>query len=167
MQVSVGPASTPTASAGGTPGHLGTEHLDPALQSIATLGAQDLNGSGKLCGDVVARSLAQTAAPASILVGGQYACTQGYTVQNSLLDVIVSGCTVSFVPAVAPTQPDKSDPSAPIAGGGAPYTLTANAARVVTGCKDKNNASVTLSTCLTSAAYSSYFRFAATRVIMK
>ena len=48
IQALVGASFAPGASAGTPPGHLASEHLDPALQSFATLGQPDANFSGKL-----------------------------------------------------------------------------------------------------------------------
>ena len=54
------------------------------------------------------------------------------------------------------------------AGGGPPYTSASTAAdHVVDECRDSSNAVVSLSACLADAAYSSYFRFATDRVIIK
>jgi hypothetical protein len=168
LQLTVGASSAPTASAGGVPpGHVAAEHLDPALTSFATLGQAMLNTSGKLCGDVVASSLAVSPAPPEILPGGAFPCAQGYSAANSFLDVLVNGCTVMGFGVLAPTQPDKADPGAPVEGAGAPYTLSVNAQKVVTGCADKNNAPVILAACLNAAAFSSYFRVAMDRVILK
>jgi cysteine-rich repeat protein len=170
LQVSVGPSFAPGASGGQTPGHLASEHLDPALQSFASLGQTTINLSGKLCGNVTAKSLTQAFVPSELRVGGMYACVQGYTVANSFLDVIVSGCTINvgmLVPIILPTQPDKADPAAPVGGAGAPYTFTTNAQKIITACTDKSNAAVPLTTCLSAAAYSSYFRLAMGRVILK
>jgi cysteine-rich repeat protein len=171
LQLSVGASFAPGAAASGQPpGHLPSEHLDPALQSFATLAQPTLNLSGKLCGDVTAKSLTQVIVPSELRVGGVYACVQGYTVANSFLDVIVSGCTINvgvIAPIILPTQPDKADPAAPVGGAGAPYKLTTNAQKVIAGCTDKNNAAVPVAMCLEAAAYSSYFRLAMGRVILK
>ena len=84
--------------------------------------------------------------------------------------MFVSGCTVnigSLLPVILPTQPDKADPAAPVGGTGAPYKLIASAQKIVTSCTDKNNMAVPLATCVGAAAYSSYFRLAMDRVILK
>jgi len=167
LQVIVGPSFAPGNSGGGTPGHLPSEHLDPTLQSFGSLGQTAANFSGKLCGDVLAKSLADTPAPSELHSAGQFGCAEGYTVANTLLDAFVSGCTVLGMLVVAPTQPDKADPGAPVGGAGAPYHFTVNAQKIVTGCTDKNNVAVNLSVCMNAAAYSSYFRFAMGRVILK
>ncbi|HVK67059.1 MAG TPA: DUF4215 domain-containing protein, partial [Polyangium sp.] len=171
FRVSINAGSVPLVSNGTPPGHLASENLNPALQSFASVGQKDATFSGLLCGNISARSLAQAPIPSEFLPGGQLACTQGYSASNSLLDVITSGCSISPfgfpIVAINPTQPDEADPAAPVGGAGAPYKLTVNAQKVVTGCTDKNNASVNVSTCLDAAAYSSFFRFAMGRVILK
>jgi cysteine-rich repeat protein len=171
MQVTVGASSAPLTSAGMPPGHLASEHLDPALMSSASMGSKDAMGSGKLCGNVSAKSLAQAPVPAELLPGGTFACTQAYTAANSLLDVIVNGCNIVFmgfpVQAMVARQPDKVDPGMPAAGAGGPYSLAVNAQKIVSTCNDSAMASVDLNTCLNAAAYSSYFRFATGRVILK
>jgi outer membrane receptor protein involved in Fe transport len=79
-----------------------------------------------------------------------------------------SACLIFNVTAINKTQPDQVDPAAPAAGAGAPYTFSVNATtKRVDTCRDKNGAVVTLTTCLAAAAYSSYFRFATDRVIIK
>jgi hypothetical protein len=100
---------------------------------------------------------------------GQLACGEGYTVQNTLLDVIVGGCKVfGVISAITATQPDQADPNAPVVGAGAPYKFTANAAtKKVDGCKDKNNQTVDFNMCRSAAAYSAFFKFATDRVIGK
>ncbi len=169
LLASVGAVSTPLSSAGDPPGHLASENLDPALQSYTTNGQPNDNGAGKLCGNVTAASLAQVPAPANLIVGGALACGQGYTAANSLLDVLIGGCTVfGFVTAINVRQPDQADPGASVAGAGHPYTLQRNAmTKAVNGCRDKNMVSVDLDTCLNAAAYSSFFKFATDRVIAR
>jgi len=164
----VGAASTPMTYVSGTDrGHLATEHLDPTLQSFASTGVGS-PVTGSLCGNVSAESLAEAPVPASLQSGPQ-ACSQGYTGANSLLDVIVFGCTVSgIVPAVHATQPDQSDPGVAAAGAGAPYALSSSTvSHIVDTCKDKNGTTVDLATCKKAAAYSAYFRFSTDRVIAK
>jgi cysteine-rich repeat protein len=152
--------SAPTASAGSPPGHLASEHLDPALMSYSSM------ANGELCGRVSALSLAGTPAPSLAA-----SCTTAYGVNNSLLDVLVGGCTIVIVgigvTEITATQPDTFDPSAPAAGAGAPYKLTANASHQITGCMDKTNNPVPLPACLNAAAYSSFFKFTTDRVIIK
>lgn len=92
--------------------------------------------------------------PRSSTRQAQFGCAEGYTVANTLLDAFVSGCTVLGMLVVAPTQPDKANPGAPVGGAGAPYHFTVNAQKIVTGCTDKNNVAVNLSVCMNAAAYS-------------
>jgi cysteine-rich repeat protein len=171
LQVSVGASSAPGSSVGGmTPGHLPSEHLDPALQSFSHLAQANISFSGKLCGDISARSFSQAPIPPELLPTGGLPCSEGYTAANSFLDVIVFGCTVNLgipVLAIAASQPDKANPVAPMGGAGAPYKLNVNAQKMVTTCSDKDNVAVGLDTCLDAAAYSSFFRFAMDRVILK
>ncbi|MBK8259223.1 MAG: DUF4215 domain-containing protein [Polyangiaceae bacterium] len=166
LQIQIGAVNTPLTSMGNPPGHLAAEHLNPALQSFAGAGNAG-NNLGKLCADVSAASLDLGAIPPELL-SGQTACGEGYTAQNSLLDLLVGGCTVlGVVKVVNPTQPDKVNPAVPMAGAGGPYTLTQDAQKNVNGCKDKNGATADLPTCLTAAAYSSFFRVRFGRVIIK
>jgi cysteine-rich repeat protein len=164
VRANIGNTSVPTLSSNAaTPGHLASEHLNPVLASF------DAMNNGELCGNISAASLATVPAPAALIAGGgTTACSEGYTAQNHLLDILVGGCHVILgLTAITSTQPDQVDPAAPVAGAGAPYTLVANASHVVTSCKDRNNATVTLQTCLAAAAYSSFFKFTSDRVIAK
>jgi cysteine-rich repeat protein len=164
---SVGAVSTPTVSTGNPPGHLAAEHLDPALQSFATMAQPTANGAGELCGNVSAKSLANVPAPMALTGGGLFACSQGYATTNSLLDVIIGGCTILFLQQIKPTQPDQVDPGVPAAGAGGPYKLSAGTDKAVNACRDKNNAVVALDACLNAAAYSSFFKFTTNRAIIK
>ncbi|HEY0463414.1 MAG TPA: hypothetical protein VGC79_04355, partial [Polyangiaceae bacterium] len=83
------------------------------------------------------------------------------------LDLLVGGCTVSGDQLLSATQPDQADPGAPQGNAGAPYRLITNDNHAVTGCRDKNNRFVTLSTCLNAAAFSSAYRLRTGRVIIK
>jgi cysteine-rich repeat protein len=160
LKILNGEATTPLGSLGGPPGHLAAEHLDPALQSWETAGA---GGSGTMCGNISAASLSQTPIPSTILSN----CST-YSIANSLLDLLVGGCTVVLLPVVHPTQPDAQDPGVAPVGSGPPYTLASTLpTHVVNVCRDSSNAIVSLSACLADAAYSSYFRFATDRVIIK
>jgi hypothetical protein len=88
--------------------------------------------------------------------------------RDPLAGRLVGGCTIMMVgQVIAPTQPDADDPATSGVGAGPPYTLTANAQKVVTGCVDKGGQSVGLQACLDDAAYSMYFKFATGRVIIK
>lgn len=163
LGIDLGASNAPTTSSGGPPGHLASEHLDPALESFATAGETT---RGSLCGDVVARSLSLVPIPSSLTGGGFTACSENYTVANTLLDLLVGGCTILFQAQVVPQQPDGENPDAPPAGAGPPYTLTANASHVVDGCKDSGLQAVPLADCLADATYSTSLRLAADRVRM-
>lgn len=159
--------SKPLSSSGSTPGHLASEHLDPKLTSFPRSGQPTSSGAGKMCGNITAASLAKVSVPA--LLAGPLGCTEGYTsTGNSMLDVVIGGCTTLLGKAINKTQPDGDDPAVSPAGGGPPYKLTANAStKKVTGCTDKGGKSVSLSACLADATYSAFFRFATGRVIIK
>ena len=171
LQLPIGASSTPLVSSGGPPGHLPAEHLSPSLTSMTRGGAQTDAGSGKLCGNIAAASLKTEQIPPAYLSTGATPCSQGYSASNSFLDFMVGGCTLSVsiisVTAVNPTQPDQVDPSMANPGAGGPYRLTANAAHVVSSCRDKSNTAVPLADCLAAAAYSSSFELATDRVIIK
>jgi hypothetical protein len=164
----IGATGTPLTSAGNPPGHLASENVDPALVSYVGTGQKTANGSAKLCGNVSAASLALVPIPADLAGGGLLACSQNYSITNSMLDLIVGGCTVFFIQQIAPRQPDQQDPDVPPAGAGPNYTLQANAmTKVVSTCRDSSNQVVNLQACLNDAAYSSFFKFATGRVILK
>jgi len=157
-------ATKPTiASANLPPGHRAAENLDPALVSWPASGQHNATGSGKLCGSITAKSLANVAVPG--LLSG--VCDEGYSPStNSMLDIVVGGCTAALVgQALKPTQPDSDDPDVPPVGAGPPYKLIADTTGVVTSCTDKSGATVALSDCLADAAFSAWFRFASGRVI--
>ncbi len=165
LLVTRGGSSTPLTSTSVSPGHLANENLDPLLQSFATAGQPVGTAGGSLCANLSADSLRQTPVPAAFLDCGAFNCTQCYTIANSLLDVVVGGCNI-FGQQVSATQPDTSDPAAPAAGNGPPYTLSANAQRVVTTCCSQG-VQVPLAACLLSAAYSSFHKFSTNRVIAR
>jgi cysteine-rich repeat protein len=154
-------STAPTLSKSGTtPGHLAAEHLDPSLVSFGSTGGAA--GTNKLCGNITAQSLARVPAPTALIAGGSNACNQGYTAANSLLDVLVGGCTVTvlFFPitAISATQPDTV--------GGDKFVLGAGANHAVSSCT-RNGVATDLASCLSSASYSSYFQFTSDRVILK
>jgi cysteine-rich repeat protein len=183
------PNAPTLASAANPPGHLASEHLSPTLTSFSAAGEVTYqNGNpvttnaGKLCGNVTAASLAQVPVPMDLGTTDRAACQQNpgtkcgecYLIgENSLLDVLVGGCTIfGFFTAIAKTQPDQHDPGFTPAGGPfvPPYRLTTDpSTRVVTGCQDTSNSrkSVPLAECLKDAAYSSFFKFTTRRVILK
>jgi hypothetical protein len=127
------------------------------------MGQKNPLGAGTICGRARASSLAQIPIPASL--AGQ--CIEGYTANNTVLDLLVGGCVVYPFQTVNRTQPDTGDPTMPIAGAGPPYSLAANGTHIVTTCRDLSGTEVPLDTCLSSAAYSAYLKFATDRVIIK
>lgn len=175
IKASIGATSAPKVSTGSTPGHLATENLDPTLQSFATMSA------GQLCGAVSAYSLSKVPVPAALLPGGGLSsCDQGYTTANSLLDVIVRGCShkilLSTIDIIIPKQPDAEDPTAPAVGTGPNYTLSASSttSKIVDRCKSTGSGGTTYNKgtadfdkCLQDAAYTAYFKFTTDRVIVK
>ena len=149
LSVPIGAASAPAeSSSGNPPGHLAAEHLDPNLQSFASMGSA--SGEGKLCGAISATTLAETPAPASLISGGSTSCAEGYTSSNSMLDVLVSGCTVLFK-VINPSQPDTA------LSGSSVCPLTVGANHVVTASP----------ACLAQDGYSAYVQFTTDRVIVK
>jgi cysteine-rich repeat protein len=153
LRANIGGTSTPLASTGGTPGHLASENLDPTLVSFATM------TGGQLCGNVTAQSLANVPAPDALVGCTFLTCSQCYTANHTLLDILVGGCNTLLGQQIKATQPDKSrDPPAV-------YLLTTTN-RYVTGCT-KNGIPAQLSECLANAAYSSAFGFTTDRVIAK
>jgi cysteine-rich repeat protein len=155
LQASLGNATKPKTSTGSTPGHLAAEHLDAALTSFETA------ANGKLCGNVTAESLKNVPVPTALQGCGFLNCSRCYNASNSLLDVIVGGCSVLGITQIKPTQPDK----ARVAGD--TYTFTTDATtKIVTGCK-KNNVTTPVETCRNDAAYSSFLKFTTDRVIAK
>ncbi|NVB83077.1 MAG: DUF4215 domain-containing protein [Kofleriaceae bacterium] len=150
LKGNIGGVSTPVTSGGGTPGHLASEHLNPTLQSFEVM------TGGQLCGNVTAGSLAAVPIPMALLQN----CSQ-YTAANSLLDVIVGGCSVFIITVIRATQPDKTR------SGTGSFTFQTDAQRRVSGCRNQMSQAVPLNTCLSDAAYSSSFRFTTDRVIAK
>ncbi|HET7529772.1 MAG TPA: hypothetical protein VFJ98_02310 [Mycobacteriales bacterium] len=158
FQASVGPSSSPTlSSTGTTPGHLASDGLPPTLTSFGTM------TGGRLAGNVSAAALAAAPMPNALIQN----CDENYTIANTILDLMVSGCRVFFTSQVSATQPDTVDPDAAAAGSGGPYKLSTDSSHHVNGCVDKDNQAVDLATCLSAAAYSAYFQFTTDRVIVK
>jgi len=172
--------SMPTIATTNTPpGHFASEHLSPIFSTFESSGAGTLGG---MCADVSAKSLAD-AGLALLLgcsdpvdpTGATATFVQGDPVRpdNHLLDAFVVGCQLftqtdpddpnsppGFVPAVRPTQPDGSLD-------GSVYVFTPDAStHVVTSCT-KDGAPSDLDTCLANATFSSYFKIAADRVIVR
>jgi cysteine-rich repeat protein len=162
LSITVGASSAPLiSSTGDPPGHLPSENLDPALVSYAACGTPTDAGAGRLCGNATARSLAAIPISDTLVT----TCGEGYSATNTMLDVIVSGCTYLTIRLIRPTQPDAIDPEAPQPGAGGPYRLIADSLRRVTACTDRDGALVDLEMCLDAAAYTTFFKLAMDRVI--
>jgi cysteine-rich repeat protein len=177
ISVSAGGATTPLTSAGGPPGHLASEHVKSSLTTFQTGGVGGSGPTGQLCGNITAFSLSQVVTPSLLVSGGLVPCAEDYTSANSLLDVLVHGCTVNSMAVMNPSQPDQVLATAFTAqDAGAttgPYVLSsssgANPARAVDTCKDSSSSpkTVPLTTCLQGLAFSSAFTFQTDRVIIK
>jgi cysteine-rich repeat protein len=152
-----GLVTAPTVSTTGTPpGHLASEHLSPALTSVQG------SSTGAMCSNVSAESLFNTPMPIALL----FTCTDAtgqvaaFTPDNHLLDVFVAGCLVFGTPGISPTQPDGSRD-------GATYHFAFDSETLaVTSCT-KDAQPALLTDCVNNATYSSFFKFAADRVIIK
>jgi hypothetical protein len=159
--------SKPLKSSGPPKGHLPAENLDPTLTSFASAGGVTAGDAGRMCGRIGALSFSKVPVPPEMITGPG-ACAQKYTAANSMLDVMVGGCTVLvLVPAIKPTQPDTEDPDVKPAGAGPPYTLKTGAGKKITSCLDKAKKPVGLNACLGDAAYSAYMWYRSGRVIIK
>jgi uncharacterized repeat protein (TIGR01451 family) len=154
LQAVAGDASAPLTSTNGLPpGHLPEENLPDSLTSFESM------SSGKLAGRISAGSLAATQIPAGLV--GTSACTADYRTSNTMLDLLITGCTMFGITLVRATQPDTVDPAV----GSGVYRFTTGAlTKHVTGCTH-DGAPAMLSECLGAAAYSSYFQFTTDRVI--
>lgn len=161
--------SKPTVSTTAMPpGHVASEHLSPDFITFESSGLT--SAAGGMCSDVSAKSLATN--PIGLLGGcADPSDPNGETLEfpdNHLLDVFIVGCQlhtevdgqVGFFQTILPTQPDGSLD-------GATYTFAADpVTHQVTSCtKDGNDA--VLDDCLANATYSSYFKIAADRVILR
>lgn len=160
LRAPIGNATTPTVSTGTPPGHTAAEHLDPTIQSFATMGSTQVPAD--LCGATTARSLDNTNLPTSIV----NICTN-YTIGNSFLDLYIGGCTTFFglVTVIRVVQPDVSKTP------GVTYTFQRTGTEV-TGCRKFMNGNMvtpnpTLDECLDNAGYSSYYRLLTDRVVGK
>jgi cysteine-rich repeat protein len=142
-----GASDAPIMSGGATPGHLASEHLDPALKSFKTASA------GTMCGNISAASLASV--PMPMALQGGIACFSNFTANDHLLDAIATGCSGILGQLIKGTQPDGSTD-------GNHYTLLFTNNRV-TGC----TGGAAYPTCLDKATYSSSFLFTADRVIAR
>lgn len=153
-----GQVSAPMAAASGlTRGHPTSERLDPNLKSV------EGSTTGAICSNVSAASLFNTPIPDLL----QTTCARDdagndliFTKANTLLDVFINGCTIFAQPGVIATQPDGSRD-------GAIYRFTVDPTTLkVNGCTKDDNVAV-LDDCLQQTTFSSYFKFAADRVIIK
>jgi cysteine-rich repeat protein len=180
ISVAVGSPVAPLRSTGGPPGHVASEHwMDGGITSFANGGVGGSGPTGELCGNITALSLSHVVLPTLLAAGGATACAGSatYTSANSLLDVLVQGCTLNgAVVIIAPQQPDQTLASVPFTpnGGGTatpPYVLSASngATRIIDTCKDSSPTpkTVPLATCLQGLAYSSAFTFQTDRVIIR
>jgi cysteine-rich repeat protein len=176
ISVAVGPSSAPAVSTGGPPGHLASENIRSGLTSFATGGVGGAGPTGELCGNITALSMSQVVTPSLLSTGGAAPCSETYTASNSLLDVLVHGCTLNGTGIINASQPDQTLSSVTFTaqGGGsttAPYVLSASNASThnVDTCKDSSASpkTVPLSTCLLGLAFSSAFTFQTDRVVIK
>jgi cysteine-rich repeat protein len=173
LKAAIGGSTALKTSTGATPGHLASEHDKAGLSVFGNAGVGASGPAGEICGNVTAQSLSNVKVPTVIAQGGTYACSEGYSgTANSLLDVIVGGCRVLIVTAVAATQPDQQDSTVTFpAGTKPPYKLSASSTttKVVDTCKDSSSPAQTvpIATCLSGLAYSSAFQFQTDRVIVK
>lgn len=155
IQATVGMSKAVTESANGLPpGHLPIENISPGFTSFASM------SGGKFRGNISAASLAATPIPSGFVGNGS-----GYAATNTWLDLLVGGyLEEGIIAATQPTQPDTSDPAAPVVGAGPPYKFLTTG-KSVTGAEDSGGNPISLSAALNAAAYSSYFSFGTGRVI--
>jgi cysteine-rich repeat protein len=153
------------------PGHVASEHLSPDFSTFESSGIS--SALGGMCSDVSAKSLAN-ASPGLLGVCADPADPTGTTPafpDNHLLDVFISGCQLfttdpntgepGFVPTIAPTQPDGSLD-------GSTYTFAVDpVTHQVTSCKKDGQPDDNPDECLANATFSSYFKIAADRVILR
>lgn len=160
-----GSTSVPhTSASGNPPGHLASENLNPALSSYQVSGS---SLTGEMCGNISAASLAATPIPSGLVGCASFTCSQCYTSSNTLLDLLIGGCSISLIGSqVIATQPDRDVAGVDPVGAGPPYSFTRNSTtKAVNGCRDKNLNSVDLTQCVNDAAYSAFYKFATGRVI--
>ncbi len=179
VQASVdGPVTKPAIAAPGAfSGHLPSENLDPALKVVSgsTVGA--------MCSKVSAKSLAETKIPQPLSICSLDSGTPAFTLSeadpdvshsNTLLDGFVVGCTFNLgegqlLKLINHTQPDGSRD-------GKVYVFTLGSKGGTNGAPAVDNTVVSctadglaadLETCLANATFSSYFKFATDRVIIR
>lgn len=170
--------SKPTVSTMATPpGHLASEHLSPDFSTFESSGVS--SNLGTLCSDVSVQSLADTLMPGLLTLCADPIDATGGTQEffrgdpdhpdNHLLDAFIVGCQFfsfdangdpAFVPTILPTQPDGSLDGSTYVFGADPVT------HQVTSCT-KDGQPADLNGCYANATYSSYFKFAADRVMIR
>jgi len=170
--------SKPTEATMATPpGHVPAEHLSPALSTYESSGIS--SSLGALCSDVSVQSLADTLMPGLLTLCADPSDATGATPEffrgdpyhpdNHLLDAFIVGCQFfsfdadgnpAFVPTIVPTQPDGSRDGSTYVFGFDPVT------HQVTSCT-KDGQVADLNGCYANATYSSSFKFAADRVIIR
>jgi cysteine-rich repeat protein len=175
-KLDIGVSHPIVSTTGEPPGHLASEHLAPELFEFVS------SSSGAMCSDVSVQSLADTLMPGLLTLCADTNDPSGSTpvffvnpddpsdpANNHLLDAFIFGCHLfttdpttglpGFQPAFTPTQPDGSR-------NGAEYVFAFDAVtHQVTSCT-KDGQPGTLTDCFANATYSSYFKFAADRVII-
>jgi cysteine-rich repeat protein len=170
----------PKVSTTGKPaGHLPSENLSPDFSTFESSGVAPGSTLGALCSDVSLKSLADTRLPGLLALCADPSDPTGSTPafsvgnpdrpDNHLLDVFIVGCQFfsfdaennpAFVPAISPTQPDSSRD-------GSTYVFAADpVTHQVTSCT-KDGQPAALDGCYANATYSSYFKFAASRVMLR
>jgi len=161
------------------PGHLPGEHLSPEFSTFQSSGMATDSSLGAMCADVSVKSLADTLMPGLLTLCADPVDPTGATQEffvgdevhpdNHLLDAFIVGCQFhsvdgdgnpAFVPTILPTQPDGSLD-------GSTYIFEADpATHQVTSCT-KDGQPADLAGCYANATYSSYFKFAADRVMLR
>lgn len=173
--------SNPMVSTTATPpGHLASEHLSPDFTTFQSSGITE--SLGRMCSDVSVQSLANTLFPDLLAACRDPSDPTGAKatffrnpdndndpLNNHLLDAFIVGCQFfsfdanrnpAFVTQILPTQPDGSIDGSRYAFAADPVT------HQVTSCT-KDGQPADLNSCYANATYSSYFKFAADRVVIR
>lgn len=165
IEATAGEPIKPLSSAGKPPGHLEGERLEADLTAFAKLSEPGI-AAARLCGKISAQRLHEAVAPA--VLAGTGICRENFDRHTSLLEVLLGGCTNPTVGnLVRATQPDTDSERAAPVGAGPPYTLALDDQGRVDSCLDRDRTSVDVASCLKDAAFSSFFRFSAGRVIAR
>jgi hypothetical protein len=147
-------SSPPLQSTNGfPPGHLAEEGLSPDLTSFSGM------TGGRLAGNISAASL-----EASLIVPGLVgsSCNQLYTIANTMLDVLVAGCSyLGLLTLIQATQPDTALTPGDV------YVFQTDAVTKHVNACTKNAVPAVLTDCLNAAGYSAYFKFTTDRVIVR